>query len=85
MIDEVLRARTRSATTDDWDEVIEELTRWGDRPPAPRRGFEVGMVEDAIPDQAPQRIALLLVDTHWYESMADELEHLDPGSRRAAC
>jgi hypothetical protein len=35
-----------------------------------------GPVEKTIPDEAPQRIALLRLDTDWYESTRHELEHL---------
>ena len=35
-----------------------------------------GKVEDTIPDQAPDRIALLRLDTDWYESTQHELIHL---------
>ncbi len=37
-----------------------------------------GRVEDTIPTQAPQRIALLRLDTDWYESTRHELAHLYP-------
>jgi O-methyltransferase len=37
-----------------------------------------GMVEDTIPANAPRRIALLRLDTDWYESTKHELEHLFP-------
>lgn len=37
-----------------------------------------GKVEDTIPGQAPQQIALLRLDTDWYESTRHELEHLFP-------
>lgn len=37
-----------------------------------------GMVEDTLPAQAPDRIALLRLDTDWYESTRHELEHLYP-------
>ena len=40
--------------------------------------FVQGKVEDTIPGQAPQRIALLRLDTDWYESTRHELEHLFP-------
>jgi O-methyltransferase len=36
------------------------------------------MVEDTIPDQAPQNIAILRLDTDWYASTKHELEHLWP-------
>lgn len=37
-----------------------------------------GKVEDTIPKHAPDQIALLRLDTDWYESTAHELEHLYP-------
>ena len=37
-----------------------------------------GKVEDTIPSQAPDQIALLRLDTDWYESTAHELLHLYP-------
>jgi O-methyltransferase len=38
--------------------------------------FHQGMVEETIPDQAPETIAMLRLDTDWYESTRHELEHL---------
>jgi O-methyltransferase len=35
-----------------------------------------GPVESTIPEHAPERIALLRLDTDWYESTRHELEHL---------
>lgn len=40
--------------------------------------FVQGMVEDTVPDAAPERIALLRLDTDWYESTRHELNHLYP-------
>ncbi|PZV15273.1 MAG: macrocin O-methyltransferase [Pseudanabaena sp.] len=40
--------------------------------------FIQGKVEDTIPDRAPDQIALLRLDTDWYESTRHELEHLFP-------
>ena len=37
-----------------------------------------GLVEETIPDQAPAEIALLRLDTDWYESTKHELAHLYP-------
>ena len=37
-----------------------------------------GRVEDTIPDSAPSEIAVLRLDTDWYESTRHELEHLYP-------
>ena len=40
--------------------------------------FVKGKVEDTIPDQAPDQIAVLRLDTDWYESTRHELTHLYP-------
>ncbi len=40
-----------------------------------------GPVEQTIPEQAPEEIALLRLDTDWYESTRHELEHLWPRLR----
>lgn len=40
--------------------------------------FIKGKVEDTIPDQAPETISLLRLDTDWYESTRHELIHLFP-------
>lgn len=40
--------------------------------------FVKGKVEDTIPGGAPERIAVLRLDTDWYESTRHELEHLYP-------
>ncbi len=37
-----------------------------------------GKVEDTIPGQVPDKIALLRLDTDWYESTKHEMEHLFP-------
>lgn len=37
-----------------------------------------GLVEATIPGHVPERIALLRLDTDWYESTRHELEHLFP-------
>jgi len=37
-----------------------------------------GKVEETIPQHAPDPIALLRLDTDWYESTKHELEHLWP-------
>lgn len=46
--------------------------------PQNRLKFVQGKVEDTLPNQAPERIALLRLDTDWYESTRHELEHLFP-------
>ncbi len=40
--------------------------------------FVKGRVEETIPQHAPEQIALLRLDTDWYESTRHELEHLFP-------
>jgi O-methyltransferase len=40
--------------------------------------FVAGRVEETLPARAPGRIALLRLDTDWYESTSHELEHLWP-------
>ncbi|MGH3498732.1 MAG: TylF/MycF/NovP-related O-methyltransferase [Nocardioidaceae bacterium] len=44
--------------------------------PAEHVHLHRGPVETTIPDQAPARIALLRLDTDWYESTKHELRHL---------
>lgn len=44
--------------------------------PPERCHFIKGAVEATIPDQAPERIAVLRLDTDFYESTRHELEHL---------
>ena len=48
------------------------------RYPMDRIYFHPGKVEDTIPEGAPEQIALLRLDTDWYESTKHELEHLYP-------
>jgi O-methyltransferase len=40
--------------------------------------IEAGRVEETIPESAPDEIALLRLDTDWYESTRHELTHLYP-------
>ena len=46
--------------------------------PTERLHFVKGPVEDTLPAHAPERLALLRLDTDWYESTRHELEHLYP-------
>ena len=48
------------------------------RYPADRIHFVKGPVEDTLPAQAPERIAVLRLDTDWYQSTKHELVHLFP-------
>jgi O-methyltransferase len=44
--------------------------------PSERIHYIQGKVEDTVPDNVPERIALLRLDTDWYESSLHELEHM---------
>jgi len=46
--------------------------------PTSRIRYVQGKVEETLPAQMPDRIALLRLDTDWYESTRHELEHLWP-------
>jgi O-methyltransferase len=46
--------------------------------PADRLHFVRGPVETTLPERAPERVALLRLDTDWYESTRHELDHLYP-------
>jgi hypothetical protein len=46
--------------------------------PDQRLHFIRGTVEETIPGAAPSRLALLRLDTDWYESTRHELLHLYP-------
>jgi len=46
--------------------------------PADRVHYVKGRVEDTLPREAPERIAILRLDTDWYESTRHELQHLYP-------
>lgn len=46
--------------------------------PASRINYIAGDVKETLPDQAPEEIALLRLDTDWYESTRHEMEVLFP-------
>jgi O-methyltransferase len=46
--------------------------------PEARLHFVKGPVEETLPEQAPTEVAVLRLDTDWYESTRHELEHLIP-------
>ncbi len=58
------------------DEVREAMDSTGY--PAERVHLVKGMVEDTLPSEAPERLALLRLDTDWYASTKHELEQLYP-------
>ena len=62
------------------EEVRRNMSRTGY--PPERLHFVQGKVEDTIPAQAPDDIALLRLDTDWYSSTLHELTHLYPRLHR---
>ena len=50
--------------------------------PAERIHLHPGMVEETLPAQAPERLALLRLDTDWYASTKHELAAALPAARR---
>ncbi|MFJ4877804.1 TylF/MycF/NovP-related O-methyltransferase [Streptomyces sp. NPDC088745] len=44
--------------------------------PAERLHYVQGKVEDTVPEQAPEQISILRLDTDWYASTKHELKHL---------
>jgi hypothetical protein len=78
---ELLRSQDRNDPGSAWcyasvEDVQSAMARSGYD--AARVHFLKGKVEDTIPAQAPARIAILRLDTDWYESTRHELEHLYP-------
>ena len=70
-----------SADSSDWclspiDEVKRNVYSTGY--PNQKLHFIQGKVEDTVPEHAPEKIALLSLDTDWYESTKHELAHLFP-------
>ena len=85
--EEDVQTRSRAAAADllaagkakclaDLDDVRQGMAETGY--PMDRIHFHPGKVEDTTPEQAPDQIALLRLDTDWYESTKHELEHLYP-------
>lgn len=73
--------RRRSGDVSEWnavavDEVRAAMLATGY--PADRVHYVEGKVEESLPTSAPERIALLRLDTDWYESTRHELVHLFP-------
>lgn len=58
-------------------EQVQELVASSGYPPS-RLHFVAGPVEETVPDRAPPEVALLRLDTDWYESTRHELVHLYP-------
>ena len=75
LFDEVIR-ESGAWCDADIREVSENLSKTGY--PASRIKLVDGKVEETIPSIIPDEIALLRLDTDWYESTLHELEHLYP-------
>jgi O-methyltransferase len=75
------RQSAGSSETSTWAAVpverVEDAMR-GTGYPAGRIHCVPGMVENTLPSRAPERIALLRLDTDWYASTKHELEQLYP-------
>jgi O-methyltransferase len=74
-------AKKRTNDSSDWcyaslSEVQRNLKSVGY--PDSKIHYVVGKVEDTVPNQAPERISILRLDTDWYESTKYELVHLYP-------
>ena len=77
----LLQAQSKSDPTSVWcvsglDEVRNNLQTTAY--PEDRLFYHPGMVEQTIPSAAPAKIALLRLDSDWYESTRHELVHLFP-------
>ncbi len=59
---------------------VEEVKQNLERTGYPKENFILikGKVEETIPGQSPSQVALLRLDTDWYESTKHELTHLFP-------
>jgi O-methyltransferase len=76
---DVLSSHDRSTSAPLWNPATLEDVQQGFAEvayPSERIHYVVGKVEDTIPGSAPDQIALLRLDTDWYESTKHEFEHL---------
>jgi O-methyltransferase len=76
-----LMARARGSCDDIWaiaplETVQKNMDSTGY--PSERIHYHVGRVEDTLPGRAPEKVALLRLDTDWYGSTRHEMEHLFP-------
>jgi O-methyltransferase len=79
--DELMNSSNREDATSVWCySALEEVQQnvGGLKYPAHKIHYVKGKVEDSIPQTLPGKIALLRLDTDWYESTAHELKHLYP-------
>lgn len=78
---ELFERRRTGPESSDWCRAgVEEVRRNLASLPYPGRLFQLveGRVEDTIPGTLPCSIAILRLDTDWYESTRHEMEHLMP-------
>ena len=78
---EVFSETKISEETSNWSRCSLEEARdnvFGTGYPKEKVHFVKGKVEDTIPRTIPEKIALLRLDTDWYESTKHELTHLFP-------
>lgn len=78
---EVLRERGPHAIGNAWCVASMEEVQYnvyGTGYPQERIHFVPGLVEETLPGGAPEKIALVRLDTDWYESTKHELVHLYP-------
>lgn len=78
---EILRSAEKTAIGSAWcfaslDDVRQNLASTGY--PMEKVHFVQGRVEETIPGTLPESLALLRLDTDWYESTLHELNHLYP-------
>lgn len=78
---DIWRAEAGDAPISEWcragfDDVAKNMRSTGY--PTERVHLVKGRVEDTLPAQGPAQIAMLRLDTDWYESTKHELEHLFP-------
>jgi O-methyltransferase len=74
--DDLLMTNPRTSSIAPFEEVSRNMLSVGYDPSHIK--FVRGKVEDTLPAQAPSEIALLRLDTDWYESTHHELIHLYP-------
>lgn len=77
MADHIEAARATRALQNTPVEQVRDLIVATGYPPE-RIHMVKGMVEETVPDQAPDEIALLRLDTDFYESTSHEMAHLYP-------
>lgn len=73
-------AHTKNGDVDWWNSSLEEVQKrvQSSRYPTPRYKIVDGKIEETIPAKTPDEIAVLRLDTGWYESTKHELEQLYP-------